>query len=106
MYQREEILARAVEIAKLKLKEYPIILFCKDDTECINVKGSFEKAKIFGEGSDTAELLDIINGSKNVSNGQVILTTQKACVGIDFIFKVVRAFVILTEDAGYMEELL
>ena len=95
-----------MEIAKLRSNEYPIILFCKDDAECINVKESFEKARIFGEGSDTAELLDIINGSKNVSNGQVIVTTQKACIGIDFIFKVHRAFVILTEDASYLEELL
>jgi hypothetical protein len=34
------------------------------------------------------------------------LTTQKACIGIDFIFKELRAFVILTEDVNYLEELL
>lgn len=56
-----------MEIVKLKLKEHPIILFCKDDTECSNMKGNFGKARIFGEGSDTAELLDIIKGSKTIS---------------------------------------
>jgi hypothetical protein len=36
----------------------------------------------------------------------VILTTQRACIGIDFIFKVARAFVIITEEMTYLEELL
>lgn len=70
------------------------------------MKGNFAKARIFGERSDTAELLDIIKSNKNISNDHVVLTTQKACVGIDFIFKVLRAFVVLTEDASYLEELL
>jgi hypothetical protein len=70
------------------------------------VKDQFDRARIFGEGSNTAELLDIINGSKHILKEQIILTTQKACIGIDFIFKVLRAFVILTEDANYLEELL
>ena len=61
---------------------------------------------MFGEGSDTAELLDIIRFSKNISKEFVILTTQKACIGVDFIFNVSRAFVILTEDVKYLEELL
>ena len=106
MLTREEVLKKAVQVAKLKLKEYPVILFCKDDAECAKVKDQFERARIFGEGSNTAELLDIISGSKDVSNEQVILTTQKACIGIDFIFKVLRAFVILTEDVNYLEEIL
>ena len=36
----------------------------------------------------------------------MILTTQRACIGIDFIFKVTRAFVIVTEEIKYLEELL
>jgi hypothetical protein len=75
MTARDEVLRKAVEVAKLKLKEYPVVLFCKDDEECAKLKEQFEKARIFGEGSDIAELLDIISESKNVSNALVILTT-------------------------------
>ena len=57
---REEILDKAESIAKYRAKEYPVILFCKNDTECANLKPKFDLARIFGEGSDTAELLDII----------------------------------------------
>ena len=38
MQHREDILVKAVEIAKLKLRDHPIILFCKDDNECLQVK--------------------------------------------------------------------
>ena len=70
MQYREEILAKAVEIAKLKLKDHPVILFCKDDTECASVKGSFEKTRIFGEGSNTAELLGIVKGKFDSVHGR------------------------------------
>ena len=58
---RDEVLRKAAEVAKLRLKDYPVILFCKDDVECVKAKEQFDRARIFGEGSDTAELLDIIN---------------------------------------------
>ena len=64
---RDEALRKAVEVVKLRLKDYPVILFCKDDGECLEMKETFDIARIFGEGSNTAELLDIIDRSKTIS---------------------------------------
>lgn len=36
------------------MKELPVILFCKDDEECLKLKQVFQKASVFGENSDTA----------------------------------------------------
>jgi hypothetical protein len=49
--------------------------------------------------------LSILTRILNVQAGKVIITTKKACVGIDFIFDAPRAFVISTEEMLYLDEL-
>jgi hypothetical protein len=39
------------------------------------------------------------------SAGKVILTTRKASIGVDMIFKNIRAFVIQTEEMFFLDEL-
>ena len=51
---REAILKKAIEIVQVKMKELPVILFCKDDEECLKLKQVFQNAGVFGENSDTA----------------------------------------------------
>ena len=50
-------------------------------------------------------LSSIKNKIINVISGKVILTTRIACVGMDFIFGVPRAFVISTEEMSFLDEL-
>ena len=41
MSDREAILNKAIEIAQIKAKELPVILFCKNDDECEKLKPLF-----------------------------------------------------------------
>jgi len=50
-------------------------------------------------------LLSIINNITKVYTGKVILTTRKACIGMDLLFAALRAFVISTEEMSSMDEL-
>jgi hypothetical protein len=34
---REVLLQKAVQVAKEKINQYPVIFFCEDDKECANI---------------------------------------------------------------------
>jgi len=50
-------------------------------------------------------LLSIINNIAKVSTGKVILTTKKACIGMDLLFAVLRSFIVTTEEMSFLDEL-
>jgi len=50
-------------------------------------------------------LLSIINNIAKVSTGKVILTTKKACIGMDLLFATLRSFVVSTEEMSLLDEL-
>lgn len=51
---REILLHTAIQVAKEKSNQYPVIFFCGDDKECTNTAKNFDSCDIFGENTEVA----------------------------------------------------
>jgi hypothetical protein len=102
---REILLQKAVQVAKEKINQYPVIFFCKDDQECANIAQNFDSYDIFGEETEVAVQLSILQDILACEQDKVVLTTRKASIGMDILFKAMRAFTISTEESSTMDEL-